>query len=101
MIAEQLKYRVPAEVRDHFLHEWIEMKTPYDLAEKIDGHESIKQSFRREFPKKNGHKLQAGPYGGSKAKEALKEFRPKFQIEKEHVNEKIHQKEFEKRRQLR
>ncbi|GBN47497.1 hypothetical protein AVEN_105897-1 [Araneus ventricosus] len=80
MITEQLKYRVPAEVREHFLHEWIEMKTPYDLVEKLDEYESIKQSFRREFLKKNGHKFQAGSYGGSKAKEALKEFRPKFQI---------------------
>ncbi|GBM57357.1 hypothetical protein AVEN_127092-1 [Araneus ventricosus] len=101
MITEQLKYRIPAEVREHFLHEWIEMKTPYDLTEKIDEYESIKQSFRKEFPKKNGHKFQAGPYGGSKAKEGLKEFRPKFQIKKEPVNEKGHEKEFEKRRQLR
>ena len=30
------------------------MKTPYDLAEKLDEYESIKQSFRQEFPKKSG-----------------------------------------------
>ncbi|GBM77388.1 hypothetical protein AVEN_213851-1 [Araneus ventricosus] len=97
MTTEQLKYRVPVEMREHFLHEWIEMKTPCDLAEKLDEYESIKQSFRREFPKKNCHKFQAGPYGGSKVKEALKDFRPKFQIKKEPVNEKYHEKEFEKR----
>ncbi|GFU28482.1 SCAN box domain-containing protein [Trichonephila clavipes] len=47
LITEQLKYRVPAEVRDHFLDDWINLKTPYELAEKLDEYESIKQSFRR------------------------------------------------------
>ncbi|GFV02118.1 SCAN box domain-containing protein [Trichonephila clavipes] len=53
LITEQLKYRVPAEVREHFLDDWIKLKTPYELAEKLDEYESIKQSFRREIPKKN------------------------------------------------
>ncbi|GFV65202.1 SCAN box domain-containing protein [Trichonephila clavipes] len=52
LITEQLKYRVPAEVREHFLDDWIKLKTPYELAEKLDEYESIKQSFRREIPKK-------------------------------------------------
>ncbi|GFY18405.1 SCAN box domain-containing protein [Trichonephila clavipes] len=45
LITEQLKYRVPAEVREHFLDDWIKLKTPYELAEKSDEYESIKQSF--------------------------------------------------------
>ncbi|GFX95838.1 SCAN box domain-containing protein [Trichonephila clavipes] len=52
LITEQLKYRVPAEVREHFLDDWIKLKTPYELAEKLDEYESIKQSFKREIPKK-------------------------------------------------
>ncbi|GFW76437.1 SCAN box domain-containing protein [Trichonephila clavipes] len=50
LITEQLKYRVPAEVREHFLDDWIKLKTPYELA----------QSFRREIPKKNSYKFQGG-----------------------------------------
>ncbi|GFY33588.1 SCAN box domain-containing protein [Trichonephila clavipes] len=42
LITEQLKYRVPAEVREHFLDDWIKLKTPYELAEKLDEYESIK-----------------------------------------------------------
>ncbi|GFV36301.1 SCAN box domain-containing protein [Trichonephila clavipes] len=60
LITEQFKYRVPAEVREHFLDDWIKLKTPYDLAEKLDEYESIKQSFRREFPKKNSYYFQGG-----------------------------------------
>ncbi|GFW60841.1 SCAN box domain-containing protein [Trichonephila clavipes] len=56
LITEQLKYRVPAEVREHFLDDWIKLKTPYELAEKLDEYESIKQSFR-EIPKKNCYKF--------------------------------------------
>ncbi|GFX28122.1 SCAN box domain-containing protein [Trichonephila clavipes] len=51
LITEQLKYRVPVEVREHFPDDWIMLKTPYELAEKLDEYESIKQSFRREIPK--------------------------------------------------
>ena len=77
------------------------MKTPYNLAEKLDEYENIKQSFRREFPKKSGHKFQTGGNDtGSKSKEAFKEMRSKFQIKKEPVIEKAHEKDFEKRRQL-
>ncbi|GFX50502.1 SCAN box domain-containing protein [Trichonephila clavipes] len=53
LITEQLKYRVPAEVREHFLDDWIKLKTPYELADKLDEYESTKQSFRREILKKN------------------------------------------------
>ncbi|GFS65114.1 SCAN box domain-containing protein [Trichonephila clavipes] len=70
LITEQLKYRVPAEVREHFLDDWIKLKTPYELAEKLDEYESIKQSFRREIPKKNGYKFQGGVnYSGARPKE--------------------------------
>ncbi|GFY12292.1 SCAN box domain-containing protein [Trichonephila clavipes] len=69
-ITEQLKYRVPAEVREHFLFDWIKLKTPYELAEKLDEYESIKQSFRREIPKKNSYKFRGGVnYSGARPKE--------------------------------
>ena len=78
-----MKYRVPAEVREHFLHVWIDIKTPYDLAENFDEYESIKQNLRREFSKKIGHKFQTGGnYDGNKSKESFKEMRFKFQIKK-------------------
>ncbi|GFV85926.1 SCAN box domain-containing protein [Trichonephila clavipes] len=73
LITEQLKYRVPAEVREHFLDDWIKLKTPYELAEKLDEYESIKQSFRREIPKKNSYKFQGGVnYSSARPKETLK-----------------------------
>ncbi|GFX12733.1 SCAN box domain-containing protein [Trichonephila clavipes] len=78
LITEQLKYRVPAEVREHFLDDWIKLKTPYELAEKLDENESIKQSFRREIPKKNGYKFQGGVnYSGARPKETPKDFKSK------------------------
>ncbi|GFY18521.1 SCAN box domain-containing protein [Trichonephila clavipes] len=102
LITEQLKYRVPAEVREHFLYDWIKLKTPYELAEKLDEYESIKQSFRREIPKKNSYKFQGGVnYSGARPKETPKDFKSKFQIKKEPIHEKNHEKDFEKRRQLR
>ncbi|GFS89748.1 SCAN box domain-containing protein [Trichonephila clavipes] len=77
LITEQLKYRVPAEVREHFLDDWIKLKTPYELAEKLDEYESIKQSFRREIPKKNSYKFQGGVnYSGARPKETPKDFKP-------------------------
>ncbi|GFX44142.1 SCAN box domain-containing protein [Trichonephila clavipes] len=102
LITEQLKYRVPAEVREHFLDDWIKLKTPYELAEKLDEYESIKQSFRREIPKKSSYKFIGGlNYSGARPKETPKDFKSKFQIKKEPVHEKNHEKDFEKRRQLR
>ncbi|GFY20358.1 SCAN box domain-containing protein [Trichonephila clavipes] len=102
LITEQLKYRAPAEVREHFLNDWIKLKTPYELAEKLDEYESIKQSFRREIPKKNSYKFQGGVnYSGARPKETPKDFKSKVQIKKEPIHEKNHEKDFEKRRQLR
>ncbi|GFY08265.1 SCAN box domain-containing protein [Trichonephila clavipes] len=77
LITEQLKYRVPAEVREYFLDDWIKLKTPYELAEKLAKYESIKQSFRREIPKKNSYKFQGGVnYSGARPKETPKDFKP-------------------------
>ncbi|GFT66892.1 SCAN box domain-containing protein [Trichonephila clavipes] len=42
LITEQLKYRVLAEVRKHFLDDWTKLKTPYELSEKLDEYESMK-----------------------------------------------------------
>ncbi|GFT51933.1 hypothetical protein TNCV_1226491 [Trichonephila clavipes] len=76
LITEQLKYRVPAEVREHFLDDWIKLKTPYELAEKLDEYESIRVSEE-------------------------KSLRKIVTNSKEPVHEKNHEKDFEKRRQLR
>ncbi|GFX80609.1 retrovirus-related Pol polyprotein from transposon 297 [Trichonephila clavipes] len=98
LITEQLKYRVPAEVREHFLDDWIKLKTPYELAEKLDEHENIKQSFRREIHKKNSYKFQGGiNYSGARPKETPKDFKSKFQIKREPIHEKNNEKDFEKR----
>ncbi|GFY46075.1 SCAN box domain-containing protein [Trichonephila inaurata madagascariensis] len=95
-------YHVPAEVREHFLDDWIKLKAPYELAEKLDEYESIKQSFRREIPKKNSYKFQGGVnYSSCRPKETPKNFKSEFQIKREPAHEKNHDKVFEKRRQLR
>ncbi|GFX23272.1 SCAN box domain-containing protein [Trichonephila clavipes] len=88
--------------REHFLDDWIKLKTLYELAEKLDEYESIKQSFRREIPKKNSYKFRGGVnYSGARLKETPKDFKSKFQTKKEPVHEKDNEKDFEKRRQLR
>ncbi|GFU68996.1 SCAN box domain-containing protein [Trichonephila clavipes] len=98
LITEQLMYSVPSEVREHFLNDWIKLKTPYELAEKLDEYESIKQSFRREIHKKNSYKFQGGVnYSSARPKETPKDFKSKFQIKKEPVHEKNHEKDFEKK----
>ncbi|GFT09910.1 SCAN box domain-containing protein [Trichonephila clavipes] len=85
-----------------FVKDLILKSTPYEIAEKLDEYESIKQSFRREIPKKNGYKFQGGvTYSGTRPKETPKDFKSQFQIKKEPVHEKNHEKDFEKRRQLR
>ncbi|GFY37656.1 SCAN box domain-containing protein [Trichonephila inaurata madagascariensis] len=74
----------------------------YLAKEKLDEYESIKQSFRREIPKKNSNKFQGGVnYSSCRPKETPKDFKFKFQIKREHAHEKNHEKDFEKRRQLR
>ncbi|GFW04979.1 SCAN box domain-containing protein [Trichonephila clavipes] len=99
LITEQLKYHVPAEVREHFLDDWIKLKTPYELAEKLNKYESIKQSFRREIAKKNSYKFQGViHYSGARPKETPNDFKSKFQIKKESVHGKNPAKDFEKRR---
>ncbi|GFX47156.1 SCAN box domain-containing protein [Trichonephila clavipes] len=73
LITEQFKCRVSTEVREHFLDDWVKLKTPYDLAEKLDEYESIKRSFRREIPKKNSYKFQGDVnYSGVRLKETPK-----------------------------
>ncbi|GFW35238.1 SCAN box domain-containing protein [Trichonephila clavipes] len=65
--------------------------------QKLDEYESIKQSFRREIPKKNSYKFQDGVNcSGARPKETPKDFKSKFQIKKEPVHENNHEKDFEK-----
>ncbi|KAF8795294.1 hypothetical protein HNY73_003162 [Argiope bruennichi] len=100
MMTEQLKFRVPAEVRDHFLEDWLKFTTPFDLAEKLDDFESIKESFKREnVPKKNfpNFRSQNGNVHNSKNRENAKEFRPKFQVKPEASQDKSKEKDFYKK----
>ncbi|GFU34933.1 hypothetical protein NPIL_459701 [Nephila pilipes] len=50
MVTEQ--FRVPLDVREHDLENWLKFTTPLDLAEKLDGYESIRESFKKEDPPK-------------------------------------------------
>ncbi|GBN29529.1 hypothetical protein AVEN_240167-1 [Araneus ventricosus] len=79
MIADQLKRRVPNEVKDHFLDEWGELIDPLVLAGKLDQYESVRghrkinpvrmaerkpsdrarpNSPRKEHPAKNAEKTE-------------------------------------------
>ncbi|GBN32411.1 hypothetical protein AVEN_169507-1, partial [Araneus ventricosus] len=79
MIADQLKRRVPKEIKDHFLDEWGELIDPLVLAGKLDQYESVRghrkvnpvrmaerkpldrtrpNSPRKEHPAKNAEKTE-------------------------------------------
>ncbi|KFM75301.1 Stress response protein nst1, partial [Stegodyphus mimosarum] len=47
MVIDQLKRRVPPEIRDHFLDEWVEMISSKKLAEKLDAYENVRGNFQK------------------------------------------------------
>jgi hypothetical protein len=47
MITDQIKRRVPPEVRDHFLDDWTKLKSPTELANKLDEYESVRDNRRK------------------------------------------------------
>ncbi|GBN28326.1 hypothetical protein AVEN_270351-1 [Araneus ventricosus] len=46
-ITDQVKKRIPQEVRDHFVDVWGTIAKPQDLADKIDGYECVRKTNRK------------------------------------------------------
>ncbi|GBN50140.1 hypothetical protein AVEN_264518-1, partial [Araneus ventricosus] len=46
-ITDQVKKRVPQEVRDHFVGVWGTIAKPQDLADKLDGYECVRKTNRK------------------------------------------------------
>src|SRR5215467_15905731 len=53
MIVDQLKKRIPQNIREHFVHEWSTFISPRDLVAKIDAFELIKSEISPRFSKPN------------------------------------------------
>ncbi|GFT59703.1 retrovirus-related Pol polyprotein from transposon opus [Trichonephila clavipes] len=47
IITDQLKKRVPGEIREHFVDEWAKFYEPSVLADKLDGYESVRSSVKK------------------------------------------------------
>lgn len=47
MISNQMKYRIPPQVKTQFLSDWNTMNEPLDLAEKLDEYELLRRGFER------------------------------------------------------
>ncbi|GFU83479.1 retrovirus-related Pol polyprotein from transposon opus [Trichonephila clavipes] len=47
IITDQLKKRVPGEIREHFVDEWARFYEPSVLADKLDGYESVRSSVKK------------------------------------------------------
>ncbi|GBL76170.1 hypothetical protein AVEN_234452-1 [Araneus ventricosus] len=41
IIADQIKHKVPQEVKDHFIDDWSKLNSPYDLVEKLDDYDTL------------------------------------------------------------
>ncbi|XP_042895182.1 myb-like protein X [Parasteatoda tepidariorum] len=101
IITEQLKFRVPVEIREHYLEDWLKFITPFELAEKLDNFESIRESFKKkDFPKRNFSNIRNQNWN-SKFNENKKEFKPKLLTKSEISQEKLRDREFEKGKPLR
>ncbi|GFS60079.1 retrovirus-related Pol polyprotein from transposon opus [Trichonephila clavipes] len=47
LITDQLKKRVPGEIREHFVDEWAKFYEPSVLADKLDDYESVRSSVKK------------------------------------------------------
>lgn len=63
MITDQIKKRCPSDIKDHFLDEWATLKSPKDLAEKLDSYDRNRavmgkkeSNFRHPAPKRDFRK---------------------------------------------
>ena len=48
IITDQVKKRVPYEIRDHFMDSWTQIIKPSDLANKMDEYESIRRAYKKQ-----------------------------------------------------
>ncbi|GFX86101.1 retrovirus-related Pol polyprotein from transposon 297 [Trichonephila clavipes] len=74
IIADQIKIKTPANIKEHFLDIWADLNDPLELAEKLDAYDNLrpemksnsnqtfkkKEEFRKPFPLKKNQ-----PVGGS------------------------------------
>ncbi|GBO08114.1 hypothetical protein AVEN_212363-1 [Araneus ventricosus] len=50
-----VKRKVSQEVEDHFIDDWYKLNAPDDLVEKLDDYDTLRSTFRRKQPRKEGH----------------------------------------------
>ncbi|GFV75258.1 uncharacterized protein TNCV_295731 [Trichonephila clavipes] len=73
IIADQIKTKIPANIKEHFLDIWVDLNDPLELAEKLDAYDNLRpgmknnpnqtfknKEFRKPFPIKKRQ-----PVGGS------------------------------------
>ena len=48
IITDQLKKKVPYEIRDHFIDSWTKITKPSELADKIDEYESVRRTCKKQ-----------------------------------------------------
>ncbi|GFW38207.1 transposon Tf2-9 polyprotein [Trichonephila clavipes] len=74
IIANQIKRKTPANIKEHFLDIWVDLNDPLELAEKLDAYDSLrpgtKSSPNQTFKKKEFRKRftikKSQPVGGSR-----------------------------------
>ncbi|KAF8788307.1 hypothetical protein HNY73_009827 [Argiope bruennichi] len=49
IVTDQLKHRVPPEVREHFLNEWTHLTSSKELAQKLDNYKMVRQNLRKDL----------------------------------------------------
>ncbi|GBM06954.1 hypothetical protein AVEN_239662-1 [Araneus ventricosus] len=55
IITYQIKRKVSQEVKDHFINDWSKLNSPEDLVEKLNDYDTLRSTFRRKQPRKEGH----------------------------------------------
>lgn len=60
MLVEQLKKRVPADVREHYLDDWASVVSPMEFAEKIEEYEEVRGNFKPKFTPPAPDKVKKG-----------------------------------------
>jgi len=45
MITEQIKRKVPAEIKEHFIDQWSQFKTPEEIVDKLEDYENVRSTI--------------------------------------------------------
>lgn len=98
MLADQIKRKVPGEVRDHFIDEWAEIISPDALVKKLDDYESVRRVPRNPD---NGRWEEKTEKKGFPPKRSGPSFSPHKKPFEEIKEKKSETQIFEKRRQPR